>query len=197
MKKILIPLFILIVGYLFAQTIDKTVYIQPLGNVNNESLIMVKTSIEKFYGYKCVIEPRVLLTDDILAKSKTRYEASKILKKFDSHKNLLIITEVDIATKHRGSNEYGIMGLGYRPGKTCVVSTFRMKKNVSKEKVLERLSKVSIHEVGHNLGLDHCNYDRTCIMNDARGTVKQIDMEKIQFCYRCNKMRKGIRLINF
>jgi len=196
MKKILIPLLVLIVGYLFAQTIDKTVYIQPLGNVNNESLITVKTSIEKFYGYKCVIQPKVLLTDDILAKSKTRYEASKILKKFDSNKNLLIITEVDIATKHRGSNEYGIMGLGYRPGKTCVVSTFRMRKNVSKEKILERLTKVSIHEVGHNLGLDHCDYDRTCIMNDARGTVKQIDMEKIQFCSRCNKMRKGIQLTN-
>jgi archaemetzincin len=187
MKKILIPLFIFIVGFLYSQTIDNTVYIQPLGEVSDISLTIVKNSIEKFYGYKCVVRPKIPFSDDLLAKSKTRYNASKILKKFDSNKNLLIITESDIAKKHRGSDEYGILGLGYIHGNTCVVSTFRMKRKVSKEKFHERLTKVSIHEVGHNLGLDHCEYDRRCLMNDARGTIKQIDMEKIWLCKKCTK----------
>jgi archaemetzincin len=187
MKKILIPLFIFIAGFLYSQTIDNTVYIQPLGEVSDISLTIVKNSIEKFYGYKCVVRPKISFSDDLLAKSKTRYNASKILKKFDSNKNLLIITEADIAKKHRGFDEYGILGLGYRPGKTCVVSTFRMKRKVSKEKFQDRLTKVSIHEVGHNLGLDHCEYDRKCLMNDARGTIKQIDIEKIWLCKKCTK----------
>jgi archaemetzincin len=186
-KKILIPLFIFIVGFLYSQTIDNTVYIQPLGDVSDVSLTIVKNSIEKFYGHKCVVRPKIPFSDDLLAKSKTRYNASKILKKFDSNKNLLIITELDIAKKHRGFDEYGILGLGYISGNTCVVSTFRMKRKVSKEKFHDRLTKVSIHEVGHNLGLDHCEYDRKCLMNDARGTVKQIDRERVWLCDKCRK----------
>lgn len=151
------------------------------------SLTIVKNSIEKFYGHKCVVRPKIPFSDDLLAKSKTRYNASKILKKFDSNKNLLIITESDIAKKHRGFDEYGILGLGYISGNTCVVSTFRMKRKVSKEKFHDRLTKVSIHEVGHNLGLDHCEYDRKCLMNDARGTVKQIDRERVWLCDNCRK----------
>jgi predicted Zn-dependent protease len=125
----------------------------------------------------------------ILAASKTRYEASKIIEKYNSNKNVLLLTDVDIVyfDKIKNIKEYGIIGLGLRPGKTCVVSTFRIK-NAGQEKLLDRLKKVSIHEVGHNLGIDHCNYDIECLMNDARGTVKQIDRERVWLCDNCRKI---------
>ena len=127
------------------------------------------------------------MTDDLLAKSKTRYEANKILSKFKSGKNLLIITEKDIAIKYRKHNadEWGIMGLGYRPGKTCVVSTLRIKRNVNEALFKERLIKICIHEIGHNLGLDHCKADPTCLLNDANGTIRQVDREGMYFCKKC------------
>lgn len=127
------------------------------------------------------------MTDDLLAKSKTRYEANKILSKFKSGKNLLIITEKDIAIKYRKHNadEWGIMGLGYRPGKTCVVSTLRIKRNANEALFKERLIKICIHEIGHNLGLDHCKVDPTCLLNDANGTIRQVDREGMYFCKKC------------
>lgn len=204
MKKIFIPLFIFI-GIIILTVIllpfnkinlvnvikqeEKVIHITPLGNVNQKYLELVKGYVQNFYGFKCVIDNKEPLTKDILAKSGIRYEASKIISKYKSNKNVLLLTDVDIACFNKEENikEYGIIGLGYRPGKTCVVSTFRIK-NSGQEKLLDRLKKVSIHEVGHNLGLDHCNYDRECLMNDARGTVKQIDRERVWLCDNCRRI---------
>jgi archaemetzincin len=188
MKKITFILLLAIVFYSFNSHKSKVIYIQPLGDVNTEYMNYLKTSIKEFYGYDCVIKPKLNLTKDILAVSRTRYEASKILNKYNSNQNILIITEKDIA--HKKSDEYpewGIFGLGLRPGKTCVISTFRLKKNVTTQKMLERLKKVALHEIGHNLGLEHCKNDKECMMNDADGTIKQVDREKIWFCNKCWK----------
>ena len=188
MKKKSILLVLLFLVSSFVNTKPKTIYIQPLGHVNLEYLDCLKTSVKIFYGYDCVIKSKLNLTSDLLAGGKTRYEAGKILKKFNSIENVLLITEKDIA--HRKSNdfpEWGVFGLGFRPGNTCVISTFRLKKNVSKEKLLERLKKVALHEIGHNIGLKHCSNNKECLMNDAGGTIKQVDREKIWFCSKCSK----------
>jgi archaemetzincin len=186
LKKITILILVLLLATSFVSIEPKTIYIQPLGNVKQEYINYLKKSVESFFGYNCVVKPKQNLTSDILAGSKTRYEAGKILKKYNSNENVLLITEKDIA--HRKSNEFpewGIFGLGYRPGSTCVISTFRLKKNVSKAKLLDRLKKVALHEIGHNLGLEHCTNDKNCMMTSASGTVKQVDREKKWFCSKC------------
>ena len=190
MKKIALLLLVCLLTTSFKKKSSKTIYLQPLGDVNKVYTDYVKSSITTFYGYECVVKSKVDLSNDLLAKSKTRYEASKIIKKFKNNQNILIITEKDIAYKKSEKfKEYGIFGLGDRPGKTCVISTFRLKNNGAK-KMLERLKKVSLHEIGHNLGLEHCNYNIECMMNDARGSINQVDREKIWFCNKCWKFIK-------
>ena len=105
-------------------------------------MIYLKKSIKEFYGYDCVIKTKISFTNDILASSRTRYEASKILNKYNSNQNVLIITEKDIAYRKSSQfPEWGIFGLGLRPGKTCVISTFRLKKKVTNQKIIEHIKK--------------------------------------------------------
>lgn len=165
----------------------KKVYIQPLGRVQEDYMQTVTAAVIEFYGYDVIVRPQIDFSDDILTRSKTRYDASKILAKFSSKENLIIITERDIAIKNekRNAEEWGILGLGQRPGTICVISTYRMKRNVSAAKIHERLKKVALHEIGHNLGLKHCTTHPECMMNDADGTIKQVDKEKIWFCNAC------------
>ena len=184
-KPIVKPKVIKITNEVVKTDNQKVVNILPLGDVSPEYLNIIKNSVESFYKYKCEVRPQAQLTDDLLAKSKTRYSADAILEKYDSNKNLLIITERDIATPKDNYDEWGVLGLGYRPGNTCVVSTYRMKRNVSAQVIKDRVEKVSLHEIGHNLGLDHCDYDIECLMNDARGTIKQVDKEKKWLCKKC------------
>jgi archaemetzincin len=186
MKRIALLVLLCILFSSFVNLKSTIIYIQPLGEVNQETLKYLKKSIKDFYGYDCVVKTKVSFTDDILANSRTRYEASKILRKYNSNENVLIVTEKDIAYwKSSKFPEWGIFGLGRRPGKTCVISTFRLKKKVTNQKMLERLKKVALHEIGHNLGLEHCTNNKECMMNDANATIEQVDREKIWFCSKC------------
>ena len=164
---------------------DVIVHVVPLGDVKQKYLTHVKESIDKFYpNIKCIIDEPVKLTDDILAKSGKRYEASKILSKYKSKRNVILITEKDIAyfNKEKNIKEYGIIGLGLRPGKVCVVSTFRIKRG---NKLFSRLEKVSLNEIGHNLNIPHCENSRDCLMHAAEGSIRQIDREKVWVCEKC------------
>ena len=198
MKKLGCFVLILIVGvsYLLFGFVNsnvkskKVVYIQPLGDVKYDYLKLVKENVESFYHFDCIIKKSKSLTEDLMVKTKTRYSADKILEKFESNDNCLVLTEKDIATPKGNIPEWGVLGLGYRPGTVCVVSTFRMKKNVNESIIKDRLIKVALHEIGHNLGLDHCDNNIHCLMNDARGTIKQVDNEKIWLCDKCWKTIK-------
>jgi archaemetzincin len=173
------------------KSIDKidTIHILPFGNVKKSVIDDVVKGLTDFYHKEIVIEKSIPLDNKLLAASKTRFSADSILKRFKSSKNILVITEVDIVhPKEKVTNEFGIFGLGLKPGPVCVISSFRLKKNASPKLFTERLHKVSIHEVGHNLGLHHCTKDPECMMTAANGTIKQVDDEKMMFCDYCRNI---------
>ena len=194
MKKLLliIPIVLIVLtSFYFLKPVTEII-IQPLGKVSPEYIALVKKSVKSFYGYDCVILPKKEITKDMLSPIKKRIDANKALKNNLSFDNLLIITEKDICHKKSKQNpEWGIFGLGVRPGKSCIVSTFRLKRDVTKQKTLERLEKVALHEIGHNLGLNHCENNKECMMSAAKGTINQVDKEKVWFCEKCTKMKNN------
>jgi archaemetzincin len=172
---------------------NKVINIQPLGYVDPQYIAKVKTSIKEFYGFDCAVLPQVDVSDDILTTSKQKYDASKILKKYNTYNYRVIVTEKQIACSCWVSPEYTCFGLARMPGKICVVSTFRLKQNTTKDITCIRIEKTILHELGHNFNLDHCTNNSQCVMYNGDGSVEQLDREKIWLCPSCqNKIKKPI-----
>lgn len=87
--------------------------------------------------------------------------------------------------------DWGIFGLGFRPGPSCVVSIHRIQ-NPDKALFIERFKKICIHEIGHNMGLKHCDSDENCVMRDAAETIKTVDRVKLSLCTDC-KLKIGLQ----
>ena len=133
---------------------------------------------------KIEINKPIALPIAALNTTKSRYRADSLLRILNSQTsngNLTIgITTKDISSTKNNIPDWGIMGLGYCPGKACVASTFRLK-GANK---LEKLYKVAIHELGHTQGIPHCPI-KNCLMQDAEGKDRLNDENG--FCNNCKQ----------
>ncbi|MEJ8841779.1 matrixin family metalloprotease [Lacibacter sp. H375] len=165
-----------------------TVILQPLQFSDTSTLSFLKDSIEKFYPVKIVISSSKEFPLHTYYKPRNRYRADSTIKwlkhiKPDSVRSIVGITSEDVSVNKGAHKDYGVMGLGYKPGSSCVISTFRLRKTATSQKHFQqRLFKVVVHEMGHNFGLQHCS-NETCIMVDAEGQMK-LDREK-DLCQSC------------
>lgn len=163
------------------------ILVQPFKDLNPESVKFVTNEIKKIYPKIKVLEP-IDLPKNAYYNERRRYKADSIIK-FLSEKTkegfvTIGLTSKDISTTKGKVSDFGIMGLGYRPGKACVASNFRL----NKEKNDEQLFKIAIHELGHTQGLKHCP-EKTCFMRSAEG--KNPTDEEIDFCPKCKTFLKN------
>jgi len=183
----------------------KMIGLQPIGTYDEKQLAFVQHELDSFFKVPVRILPAINMQPSWLNKSKgERYSADSIiayLKQLtnDSILQVVGVTGKDIYTSVLDKNGqvkkpvrkyavWGIMGLGYCPGKSCVISNFRMKTPDDK-KFQHRLRTVVIHEAGHNLGLPHCP-NKGCIMNDTNGSIKTIDNCLDNYCSTCRDKLK-------
>ena len=158
--------------------------------------------ISSFYQVNTILLPEKELPKTAFVNIKSpRYRADSIIKiqhrirsySFDYILGLtdkdISITKLDKNKKIKSPtwkyNDFGVLGLGYCPGNSCIISTFRLK-NKNKELKDTRLKKVVIHEFGHNLGLQHCT-NKQCVMTSAAEKISTIDKEKMELCKKCKK----------
>lgn len=170
------------------------ILLQPLAFTDTATLSFLKDSIEKFYPVTIVIAKPKQFPVHTYYKPRNRYRADSTIKwlkeiKPDSVRTIAGITDEDVSTTKIGHVDFGVMGLGYKPGEACVISTYRLKRTAKNAQHLrERLFKVVVHEMGHNFSLDHCA-DQQCIMVDAEAKMKLDDVKGL-----CSKCKKRMRL---
>ncbi|MFC0771939.1 hypothetical protein [Terrimonas alba] len=129
--------------------------IQPFAGFPNEMTQKVAIQIKNIYPH-ISIKPEIPLPSSSFYSPRNRYRADspiRFLKRRTAPGHVTIgLTNKDISTTDGKIKDWGIMGLGFRPGNSCVVSSFRLNKG----KVSSQFYKVCIHELGHTSGLDHC-----------------------------------------
>ncbi len=170
-----------------------TIALLPYKNFDTSLVSFVKTEITSFYNCDVIVMPQKNLPAFAYNKSRHRFRADSLLryqKNYNTAATLSVVglTASDISTTKSANADWGIFGLGYCPGKAAVISTYRLKKSsASAAQFKQRLAKVVLHELGHNLGLPHCKTDSACLMNDAIGQIKQVDRERKWLCGSCSK----------
>lgn len=186
------------------QTNNKAIVgIQPYGDFSKSDAQIIANVIDSFYR----LETKILSTKELSKKAfinvkSPRYRADSIIK-FQNRNipkgvdYILGLTNEDISVTKTDKEgqiakpkwkycDFGIMGLAYKPGKSAVVSNFRIQSKNHKIE-MTRLRKVAVHEFGHNLGLDHCP-DKNCVMTSAAEKLSTIDHEKLALCKNCKKI---------
>ncbi|WP_228411888.1 Zn-dependent protease [Chryseobacterium sp. KLBC 52] len=158
-----------------------TILIQPFKDIKPETVAKVTEGIKKVYPNVKVLNA-IDFPENTYYKERNRYRADSIIKFLNKETKegfvTIGLTAKDISATRGKIKDFGIMGLGYRPGKACVASDFRL----SKENRDEQFYKIAIHELGHTQGLPHCP-EKMCFMRDAEG--KNPTNEETDFCKKC------------
>lgn len=185
------------------ETQTKIVGIIPYDGISKSEVKEISKTIGDFYKIKTQILPSNDLPQQAFVKVKSpRYRADSIIRiqnryKVDSLDFIMGLTTKDVSVTKKDKdgnilkpiwkyNDFGVMGLAYRPGTSSIISKFRLK-NKNKSIELERFKKVVIHEFGHNLGLPHCP-NKHCVMTSAAEKISTIDNERMELCEECKTL---------
>jgi archaemetzincin len=164
-----------------------SIIIQPFEGLPISTTNLVAVQLKEIYSGDIIVNKAIPFPKNALNHNKTRYRADSLIRFLGTlvkDGQLIIgLTNKDISTTKEKYSDWGVMGLGYCPGKSCIASTFRLK---GKNR-LEKLFKVAIHELGHTQGLartksKHCP-EKTCLMRDAEGKDHLDELKK--FCSKC------------
>jgi archaemetzincin len=160
---------------------DLTIILQPMGKISSNDINYVKSRLEKVYK-NVVVQSPISMPTSCYYPARNRYRADKLIRYLSdrtSQKFVTVgLTTKDISHTKGDIEDYGIMGLGFMPGNSCVASTFRL----SPKNRLEQFLKLTLHEIAHTQGLPHCE-ELTCFMRDCGG--KNHWDEQVAFCSKC------------
>ena len=162
----------------------------PLGQVDPLAIAVVAANLQALLGLNTRI--RSVRPDPEYAYIPTRqqFNAIKIIKQLSQETREVYfqigVTNLDICTPIL-TFVFGESQLG---GNTALVSLNRLRGS-GKDLAYERVAKISVHEVGHILGLEHC-WEVRCLMHFSRD-VAQLDSLPLSFCETC-QYESGRRL---
>lgn len=175
---------------------------QPYSGFSDSEVKRLEQTVTNYYGVSTTALPKTTIPQRFFINIKApRFRADSIIKdlkrnKPDSIDYIIGLTPKDISfTKKNAAGitkspeykykDWGIFGLGYRPGPSCVVSTYRIKGHNTNH-TFERLQKIVLHELGHNIGLPHCP-NEYCFMRDAAEKISTIDAVEMNLCDACKE----------
>lgn len=164
----------------------------PLGHVDPFILSIVAANIQAVLGLTTDITMPRPKPDYAYLSSRGQYDAVKILKTLGAEAEgaliKLAITPFDLCIPVL-TYVYGESQLG---GKAGVVSFSRLVHHESQQLTYNRIAKISIHEVGHIFGLEHC-WEAGCLMRFSK-QLDQLDQLPLHYCSACEyEMARRLR----
>jgi predicted Zn-dependent protease len=147
-----------------------TFHIVGLGEYSQSDLVRAKKYVEEFYGFSCVVDGNVPTKPSMYVENSITLDITKCLAELSVQgQKTIYVTNEKVYSKKWGM----VRGMTHIRGNTVIVNGGK------------NLQETVIHELGHTLGLGHCDNPQ-CVMavnNDAEDTG--------QFCSKCKNQLKN------
>jgi archaemetzincin len=167
--------------------------LQPFDNYDESVIYHLTFGIRDFYNKQTIVLPPITMPAHFFDTTIRQYYADSLITLLSGLRNDTIVEVVGITHNPiftiKGKNDSlpyydkNIFGFGYQPGSACIVSDSRFSSDYQTLH-LNRLRKVIIHEIGHNLGLMHCQ-DEKCLMSEKNGNTIILDNSGNDYCQKC------------
>jgi len=170
---------------------EHTILVVPVGEPDPGVLERICEDIARVLGFGTRIQPLIEDLSFAYDPGRDQYHSTLILEKLADRApadalKVLAVVPVDLFIPIL-THVYGEAQLG---GRTSVISSFRLKRDsfgsALPQKLLDRMAKEAIHELGHTFSLRHCP-EENCIMHYCRDEA-DVDRKSDQLCRYCRTL---------
>jgi archaemetzincin len=162
------------------------VQVLPIGEVDPETLKMLVKRLGEIFPTSELLD-NVPIVDSAYDSKRDQYLSDEFLREVKWHaavngeKHILGVTNVDLFTQ--GLNF--VFGQAELPGQAAVISLNRLNHD-SHNVFVSRMYKEAFHELGHTMGLRHCQVIN-CVMHFSN-SLKDTDIKDERYCNHCNEI---------
>jgi Predicted Zn-dependent proteases len=173
---------------------NKLIAIQPIGHFASGIIIRLENILSKSYNAEVILLNEIEMPPS-LNVYEDKYSGDSLLKMLSIYKNGNVAEVIGLTHKEVYVPKFYnkstpaalkmVKGYGFISEGVCIISDYSMG-STNEELAFSRLYKAIKHEVGHNLGLQHCQ-SNTCIMNEQSGDILFLDKISGEYCNSCRK----------